>query len=160
MIGCTYPDCGKLIENRDKNLCATHNKQFRGVVKPKKLYPLKPKKQKPIAKHSETNTWEGSDGTRYTSVEVAKNIHDAKARKKGKMMAEHGYFFCEQCKRHHDEEGSPLYLDFAHIISTDQCKKKGIVELSWDEDNNLKLLCRKDHAKYDRNDVQWTVNNK
>lgn len=130
-------------------LCGTHNKLSRTPVKEKK-------KSKAIKPVSENNTWEATDGTRYTSQEVAKNIHDAKARKLGTMMAVHGYFYCEDCGR---TDCEPPF-DMSHEVSVDMCKKKGMVELAWDDVTNLKLRGRKCHQKKDRTDLQWTVNNK
>jgi hypothetical protein len=153
MIACKICNSPK-VENKDTLLCSTHNKLSRTPVKEKKKpVPIK-KVSKPIAKHSENNTWEASDGTRYTSQEVAKNIHDAKARKKGKMMAVHGYFYCEDCGR---TDCEPPF-DMSHEVSVDMCKKKGMVELAWDDVNNLKLRGRKCHQRKDRLDLQWTAN--
>jgi hypothetical protein len=150
MIACKICNSPK-VENKDTLLCSTHNKLSRTPVKEKKKpVPIK-KVSKPIAKHSENNTWEASDGTRYTSQEVAKNIHDAKARKLGLMQHEHGYFFCEECK-----ENTGNYIDCSHTVSVDQCKKKGMVEYAWDV-NNIRLLCRTCHSRFDRNDVRFNA---
>ncbi len=112
---------------------------------------LKPKKPKALAKHSDNVHYEDSNGIRYSSKEIEKNIHDAKAEKLAQMMLVHDYWFCEECMT------TQNYLDNAHIISVDNCKKKGMVEYAWDV-NNIRLLCRSCHAHFDRLDLQWTVN--
>lgn len=43
---CRIDGCDNYIENHDKKLCATHNKESRKVVKPKKLYSIKPVSKK------------------------------------------------------------------------------------------------------------------
>jgi hypothetical protein len=163
MNTCQYPDCQSYQENSRLPYCASHNLAERKAEKTaikeaekrkaitSKMRELKPKKQKAIKPVSENNTWESSDGTRYTSQEVAKNIHDAKARKLGLMQHEHGYFFCEECK-----ENTGNYIDCSHTVSVDQCKKKGMVEYAWDV-NNIRLLCRTCHSRFDRNDVRFNA---
>lgn len=93
--------------------------------------------------YSNRNTWGASDGERYTSSQVERKISQAKAQKLGEFRDEHGYYYCEDCKK-----SGGVRLDCSHDISVDQCKKTGEVEMAWDV-NNITIRCRECHVLHD-----------
>lgn len=90
------------------------------------------------------NTSEGSDGVRYTTAQVNKRVSDTKAKFVEEFRDNHGYHFCESCKK-----STGVRLTCSHILSVDYCKKEGMTEVAWDI-NNLELLCIKCHDLHER----------
>jgi len=94
------------------------------------------------------NTYRTSSGERVKKKQIDLNVRKAKFKKLNSFMDEHGYIFCEGCKR----SDTPPY-DCSHDISVDECQKSGRSELAWDVDN-ITLLCRKCHAKKDKLNIK------
>lgn len=86
-------------------------------------------------------------GERISTAECDYRTRLAKVEKLDKFKDEHGYYFCEECKRN-----DCVPIDCSHDISVDQAKKTGRTELCWDV-NNITLRGRKCHQKHDRNGV-------
>lgn len=99
--------------------------------------------KKVIKAFSKMNTYSDSSGKRYTSAQIDSRIRRAKEQKMIHFVAEHGFIFCEDCKR---SDLKPI--DCSHDISVDKCKKNGQVEKAWDV-NNITLRCRGCHRKHD-----------
>lgn len=95
------------------------------------------------------NTYRQSDGTRITQSQLDRKIRQAKAKVLQKQLDEQGYISCVECGR-----TSGDYLDCAHIISVDKCKKSGQSELAYSVEN-IRVLCRTCHQEYDKNHVQF-----
>ena len=98
-------------------------------------------------------TYKDSQGNRYTTEQI-----DRKAAKVAKDLLElqfinEGYNYCTCCKRN---DCKPI--DVAHIISRKQAKESGKVELIWDMDN-MKILGRNCHQKYDKLNLQYEAIN-
>jgi hypothetical protein len=86
------------------------------------------------------NTYSTSDGERLAKSTIDARIRKAKQQFLEDFRDEHGYHFCEHCKR------SDKTLSCSHIVSVDQCQKAGMSEISYDV-NDLELLCLSCHAK-------------
>lgn len=98
---------------------------------------------------SKTNTWEGSDGTRYTSAQVDRYVRRA-CRERMEIQRElFGYNFCMEC-RINDRNA---IIDPSHDVSVDWLKKNGQVEQAW---NTVIITprCRGCHNVRDRLNVQ------
>jgi hypothetical protein len=90
------------------------------------------------------NTYQASDGTRYTQSQIERKIREAKQNVLDKQLLESGYNYCVDCK----SNGMNTYLDCSHTLSVDKCKKDGCVELSWCE-SNIRIRCRRCHSILD-----------
>ena len=95
-------------------------------------------------------TYSDKNGKRYTTSQIDAKIRLVKAIKLDKQLQEHNYNFCEQCLIN----ASNSILDVSHTISVKEAKETGNSQLCWDLDN-LRVLCRTCHAKYDKNYIQW-----
>ena len=89
------------------------------------------------------NSYKCSDGTKVKKSIVDRRIREAKRIKLDNFIQEHGYYFCEECKK-----SKGVYIDCSHDISVDECQKSGKTELAWDI-NNITLRCRNCHIKHD-----------
>ena len=90
------------------------------------------------------NYYRTSQGERISKSIVDANIRKAKEQKLKEFITEHGYFFCEDCKRN---DCKPI--DCSHDISVKECQETGQTELAWDV-NNITLRGRACHRKHDR----------
>ena len=97
------------------------------------------------------NTYRDSEGNRWTKDQIERKIRKAKEGKLESFLSEFGYYFCEDCGRN-DRAG--IRIDCSHTISVNEAQNSGQVELAWQEEN-IKLRCRKCHARHDKNDVQF-----
>ena len=77
-------------------------------------------------------------------------IREAKKQKLLQQMDKEGYNFCTKCERN-----SCIPIDVSHVISVDKCIKNGHPELAYDL-NNLQILGRDCHKKYDGLDLKFT----
>ena len=93
-------------------------------------------------------SYQCSDGTRVTQVELNRLIFEAKSIKREEFLEQYGYFFCEDCKK------NKRPLDMSHNVSVQQCKMQGRTELAWDVEN-IKLRCRDCHNEYDNSGTQF-----
>lgn len=93
------------------------------------------------------NTYKTSTGERVPKSTVDYRIRKAKQEKLDSFLKEHGYYFCEDCKRN-----DCVPIDCSHDISVDLCQKMGKTELAWDV-NNITLRGRKCHKKYDKTQI-------
>ena len=89
------------------------------------------------------NSYKTSNGERVKKSIIDRMVRSAKAQVLTNQFYEHGYNFCEDCKR-----STGTYLDCSHNISVDKCQKQGKSELAWDL-NNIKVRCRNCHRKHD-----------
>lgn len=96
-----------------------------------------------MKKISHNNTYQTSDGQRYSKFIIDINIRKAKAEKLRIQKEEHGYNFCEKCK-----QNDCIPLDCSHNISVKEAKETGQSELCWDL-NNIEILGRKCHQEKD-----------
>ena len=90
------------------------------------------------------NTYECSDGSRLKQSVIERLITKAKAQKVREQFDEHGYNFCEDCKR-----SSGTYIDCSHNVSVKKAKETSRTELCFDV-NNITMLCRKCHQIKDK----------
>ena len=90
------------------------------------------------------NTYSDSQGNRYTTEQIERKIKKSALELLEMQFLEHGYNFCECCKR-----SSGTYLDVSHTISRKKAKEDGMVEVLWDLDN-LEILCRNCHKIKDK----------
>jgi len=122
-----------------------------------KQKPISLKKQgntpRKIKSVSKTNKWACSDGTKLTSAQVDKYIHQAKEKKIVAMINVFGYVFCEDCKEHGVpewvNEADLKRIDCSHETSVDECKKSGRTELAFAVPN-IRMRCRFHHRKHDK----------
>lgn len=104
--------------------------------------PPEKKKPKPLAKVSKKNTVQCSDGQRLSRLALELNIKLAKILYREKMQVE-GKYYCEVSGVAGED------LDTSHIVSVDDCIKQGKSEHAYN-DENLELLTRKEHEKWER----------
>ena len=90
-----------------------------------------------------------SNGDYVTKEFIDRKVREAKEKKLQAQIDEYGYNFSEVS----GHNGSGTRLDNAHIKSVDWCQKNGCTELAWDV-NNIMIMTREEHQRYDRNDVQ------
>ena len=90
------------------------------------------------------NTYKTSTGERLSKSVIDARVRKAKKEKIDEQFGEHGYNFCEDCKR-----SAGVYLDCSHDVSVDQCQKQGKSELAYDT-NNITIRCRDCHRKHDK----------
>jgi hypothetical protein len=96
-----------------------------------------------IKRNSNTNTYQDSDGNRWTSKQIEDKVNKAKEEKIKAFLEEHGYIFCEDCN-----VSNAFKFDCSHEISVKEAKEIGQVELCWDV-CNIKLRCRDCHSVHD-----------
>ena len=96
------------------------------------------------------NHYFDSFGNRYTTPQIERKIAQAGKSKLLEQRFEHGYNFCESCKRN---DCKPI--DVSHTISRKEAKETGRVEVLWDLDN-LEILCRFCHQKKDKLNLKFT----
>ena len=89
-------------------------------------------------------TYSDSRGRRYTTEQIEAKIKVAAKQKLQLQFDEHGYNFCEHCKRNDDKP-----IDVSHTISRKKAKEEGMVEVLWQLDN-LEILGRKCHKIKDK----------
>ena len=85
------------------------------------------------------NTYSDTNGNRYTTEQIERKIKKNALELLEMQFIEHGYNFCQRCKRN---DCKPI--DVSHTISRKKAKEDGIVEVLWDYDN-LEILGRKCH---------------
>jgi len=111
-----------------------------------------PKRKYKASNASKVNTYKTSNGDRLTSVQVEARIKNAKKLFINNFKYEHGYHYCEDCKKNHgvnQMEGCEI-LDISHDISVKEAKETGRTELCWDWENNFTLRGRKCHRVHDK----------
>lgn len=89
-------------------------------------------------------TYSDSEGNRYTTTQIETRIKKAALEYLDTQFLEHGYNFCEKCKKN---DCKPL--DVSHTISRKKAKENGCVEVLWLFDN-LEILGRKCHKIKDK----------
>ena len=94
-------------------------------------------------------TYSDSEGNRYTTSQIEHRIKKAAIEKLDIQFLEHGYNFCQKCKRNGD-----MPLDVSHTISRKKAKEDGNVEKLWDLDN-LEILGRKCHKEKDKLNLKF-----
>lgn len=94
-------------------------------------------------------TYSDKDGKRYTTSQIDAKIRLAKGIKLDKQLQEHGYNFCETCKRN---DCKPITC--AHVISVKEAKESGNAQLCWDL-NNIVLEGMPCHQKRDKLNIQF-----
>lgn len=121
------------------------------------MQPAKKNKPRPtqIRRSSSTNTFQDSFGNRYTSKQIDEKIRQAKLEFQKNFIEEHGYIFCEQCKKEFDEHrkhpqpGCEI-IDISHTVSIKKAKETGRTELCWDWRTNFRHLGRRHHNIHDK----------
>ena len=93
--------------------------------------------------------------TTYTGERISRRvldqrIHRAKEKKIAEFLEEHGYLFCEDCKRN-----DCIPVECSHNISVKECIESGRVELAYDV-NNITLRGRKCHRKKDNSELKFS----
>jgi len=101
-----------------------------------------------MKKISTTNNVRCSNGVRIRRITADGKIREVKAEKIRLFREQHGYIFCEDCKR-----SGGMYFDCSHIIPVKECYESGRAELAWDV-KNIKILCRECHQKKDKLNIQ------
>tara|TARA_R110002051_G_C8424141_1_gene452394 strand:- start:131 stop:418 length:288 start_codon:yes stop_codon:yes gene_type:complete len=89
-------------------------------------------------------TYKDSFGNRYTTDEINRKSNESAKLKLQLQLDEHGYNFCEHCKRN---DCKPI--DVSHTISRKEAKENGCVEVLWDIEN-MEILGRKCHQIKDK----------
>ena len=113
------------------------------------------RKTRKIKQRSSSNTYSDSFGNRFTSDEIELKIKKAKKLFQEWFIEEHGYIYCEECKRQYDQNGMEALdgcsiIDISHTISVKEAKETGRVELCWDWENNFRHLGRTHHQIHDK----------
>lgn len=93
-----------------------------------------------------------SKGERITRKEFDNRIRLAKRKVLAAQKEDSGYIFCTKCRRNDD-----VPLDCAHIESVDSCIKNGYCEKAYNV-NNITILGRKCHQKFDGLDLKFSKN--
>lgn len=91
------------------------------------------------------NYYKCSNGDRVSKSEIDRKTRQAKIFKLDQQINQIGYNVCQDCFKN---DCKPL--DCAHLISVDEAQKTGRSELAWDI-NNIMILGRNCHRKYDKN---------
>ena len=89
-----------------------------------------------------------SDGSKLDKSVIDRKIREAKQHALENQRDKFNYNFCETCL-----QSGGVMLDCSHIESVDSCQKNGRAEKSFDM-KNIKILCRKCHAKHDKLNIQ------
>lgn len=97
-----------------------------------------------MKQYSTTNTFQSSDGTRYTQAQINARVRKAKAEFLQEFASKHGYHYCEECQLNYLH----CRLSVSHTISEKEAKENGRVELCWDKEN-FRLLCLQCHGEHD-----------
>jgi len=86
-----------------------------------------------------------STGRKFTKKAIDRMVNDAKRERMQMQIDEHGYNFCEVCKRN---DCKPI--DAAHLVSVDQAQKdpNTSLELAWSV-SNIQPTGRRCHQKMD-----------
>ena len=100
------------------------------------------------------NSYKTSKGERVSQGVIDRNIRKAKEIKVREFKNDHGFIFCEDCRK------SSGRIDLSHTISIKYAKETGRTELCYDV-NNLKFRCRNCHNILDslRNSVRELIAN-
>jgi len=85
------------------------------------------------------NTYSDTDGKRYTTPQIERNIKKVALELLEEQRNDIGYNVCQKCKRNDD-----LPIDISHTISRKKAKENGNVEVLWKK-SNLEILGRKCH---------------
>lgn len=95
------------------------------------------------------NHYTDSEGNKRSKSEIDRLVREAKLSRKKFQIDTEGYNFCESCGT------SSGRLDCSHKVSVNDCQKRKEfpLELAWDIDN-IQVLCRKCHQKYDKLDLR------
>ena len=89
-------------------------------------------------------TYSCTDGTRLTTSQIDTRITLAKGILLDNQRQQHGYNFCETCKRN-----DCIPVTCAHLISVKECKESGRSELAFSVSNMIPegLPCHKKRDK-------------
>jgi 5-methylcytosine-specific restriction endonuclease McrA len=95
------------------------------------------------------NHYTDSEGNKRSKSEIDRLVREAKRSRLNFQVDTEGYNFCESCGTSFGR------LDVSHKVSVDDCQKRKefALELAWDIDN-LQVLCRQCHQKYDKLDLR------
>lgn len=96
-------------------------------------------------------TYSTSSGERLTTEQIDRKIRVAKQVKLENQLLDHGYNFCETCKRN---DCKPITC--AHIVSVKEAKETGRAELCYDI-NNIILEGINCHRKRDGLDLSFNL---
>lgn len=95
------------------------------------------------------NSYRLSNGEYIKKSVIDARIRVAKQKVIDAQIEEHGYNFCEDY-----DKSQNVILDCAHYESVDSCQKNGRSEKAYDVEN-IRMLCRGCHAKYDGLDLKF-----
>jgi len=96
------------------------------------------------------NTYSDSNGKRYTTPQIERNIKKVALELLEEQRIEFGYNFCQRCKRN----ASNTRLDVSHNYSRKKAKEDGCVEVLWTK-KFLEILCRYCHKLKDGLHIQF-----
>lgn len=162
-----------------KNMCKScyredYAKKYRAKQTQKNLFqkgPQLPQQKKAVLSSlknniktsSTTNTYQDSQGNRFTKKEIERKVAQAKKEYNEWFLNEYGYIYCVDCKKEFEEYGTMpedtmeyKIIDNSHTISVDEAQKTGRTELAWDwkdepgKPGNIKKRCRHHHRLLDK----------
>jgi len=96
------------------------------------------------------NYYKTSHGQKVSKKVRDEKTRKAKAQKIAEFIDEHGYVFCEDCKRN-----DCLPVDCSHDISVKEACETSRTELCWDV-NNITLRGRECHKNHDGLDLKFS----
>lgn len=96
-----------------------------------------------------TPTYKDSQGNTYTTAQIEAKIKKAALELLDIQYVNHGYNFCEDCKRN---DCKPI--DVSHNYSRKKAKEDGCVEVLWDH-KYMSIRGRKCHKKVDGLQLQF-----
>jgi len=97
------------------------------------------------------NSYLCSNGSRIPQSKIESLIKKAKAKVLENQIDSDGFNHCISCGK-----SSGVMLDCAHVVSVKKAKEMGKTELCYDV-NNIEILCRDCHQKYDKLNTQFTA---
>lgn len=96
------------------------------------------------------NSYICTDGSKVTQAQIERKMRVAKEKLINNQRESFGYNFCVKCKR-----SSGVRFDCSHIVSIKQAKELSATQKCWDV-NNMRVLCRPCHQKFDGLDLKFT----
>ena len=99
------------------------------------------------------NSYLCSDGSRIPQSKIESLIKKAKAKVLENQIDDDGF---NHCSVRTCQKSSGVMLDCAHVVSVKKAKEMGKTELCFDV-NNIKILCRGCHQKYDKLNTQFAA---
>jgi hypothetical protein len=92
-----------------------------------------------------------TDGSKMSKTAIDNKIAVSKKAKWDIQIEEHGYNFCEHCKRN-----DISFSSTSHIIGVKECQELRQSEIAWDV-LNLEILCNPDHLKVEDKPLQERI---